>query len=82
MKLTGFDQLLSDVRDFEAELAAPASFYARHREEYFQQARLIAEQVVPGMTVILDGGSTTYTGYSTEDFGRSRHARGCPWESS
>jgi hypothetical protein len=46
MKLTGFDQLLSDVRDFEAELAAPASFYARHREEYFQQARLIAMQVL------------------------------------
>jgi hypothetical protein len=46
MKLTGFDQLLSDVRDFEAELAAPASFYARHRQPYYQQARRLAEEVL------------------------------------
>ncbi len=32
----------------------------RHPEEKFTIARLVAEQVQPGMTVILDGGSTTY----------------------
>ncbi len=33
----------------------------RQPDEKIAIARLIAEQVVPGMTVILDGGSTTYT---------------------
>jgi DeoR/GlpR family transcriptional regulator of sugar metabolism len=32
----------------------------RHPDEKFAIARLVAEQVQPGMTVILDGGSTTY----------------------
>jgi DeoR/GlpR family transcriptional regulator of sugar metabolism len=32
----------------------------RHPDEKFAIASLIAEQVQPGMTVILDGGSTTY----------------------
>ena len=32
----------------------------RHPEEKFAIARLVADQVQPGMTVILDGGSTTY----------------------
>src|SRR6266542_1820388 len=32
----------------------------RHPDEKFAIARLVADQVQPGMTVILDGGSTTY----------------------
>lgn len=32
----------------------------RHSDEKFAIARLVAERVRPGMTVILDGGSTTY----------------------
>jgi len=32
----------------------------RHPEEKFAIARLVADQIEPGMTVILDGGSTTY----------------------
>ena len=32
----------------------------RHPEEKFAIASLVAEQIQPGMTVILDGGSTTY----------------------
>ncbi|MBX3749102.1 MAG: DeoR/GlpR transcriptional regulator [Opitutaceae bacterium] len=32
----------------------------RHPEEKYAIARLVAEQVQPGMTVILDGGSTTF----------------------
>ncbi len=32
----------------------------RHPDEKFAIASLVAEQVLPGMTVILDGGSTTY----------------------
>jgi DeoR/GlpR family transcriptional regulator of sugar metabolism len=45
-------------------LAQEYDFLARHQrqpEEKYAIARLIADQVEPGMTVILDGGSTTYT---------------------
>ena len=45
-------------------LAQEYDFIARNQrnpDEKFAIARLIASQVEPGMTVILDGGSTTYT---------------------
>jgi DeoR/GlpR family transcriptional regulator of sugar metabolism len=45
------------------EVAQEYDFIARnqrHPEEKFAIARLVAEQVQPGMTVILDGGSTTF----------------------
>lgn len=46
MEITGFDELLADVRTFEAELAAPTSLYQRHRADYFQQARRVAAEVL------------------------------------
>lgn len=56
MEITGFDELLSDVRALEAELTAPGSLYQLHRADYFQQARRVAAEVLrlirpPGMKV-------------------------------
>jgi hypothetical protein len=46
MQLSGFDELLTDVRALEENLREPAPMFARHRADYWRQARRVAAEVL------------------------------------